>query len=92
MFAEGIEIWASDTHPVYQDGSIINPSRPIEIQPHVWLGTNVMVMKGAVIGEGSVIGMGSLVRGEIPSHCIAAGHPAKVIKTNIDWDKSALQC
>lgn len=92
MFAEGIEIWASDTHPVYQEGKVINPSRPIEIQQHVWLGTNVMVMKGAVIGEGAVIGMGSLVRGEIPPRCIAAGHPARLIRTDIDWDKSALQC
>ena len=92
MFAEGIEIWASDTHPVYKEGVTINPSRPVEIQEHVWLGTNVMVLKGTVIGEGAIVGMGSLVKGVVPKRSMVVGNPARVVKTDIDWDKKAIDC
>jgi len=92
MFAEGIEIWASDTHPVFKDGKTINPSRPVVIGQHVWLGTNVMVLKGTVIKEGAIVGMGSLVKGLVPSRSMAVGNPAHVVKTDVDWDKSTIDC
>lgn len=36
---------------------------------------------GAKIGDNVIIGAGSVVSGTIPSNCIAAGNPAKVIRT-----------
>lgn len=90
MFAEGIEIWASDTHPVYQGDSLINPSRSISIGNHVWLGTNAMVLKGSRIADGSIVGMASLVRGEIPANCMAVGNPARIVKSGVRWDKSGI--
>lgn len=45
-----------------------------------WLGANVMVLKGVKIGARSIIGAGSVVTRDIPSDCIAAGNPARVIK------------
>lgn len=54
--------------------------RPIYIEKNVWLGVNVMVMKGVQIGENSVIGAGSVVTKNIPANVIAAGNPCKVIK------------
>ena len=33
MFAEGIDIWATDSHPVYDENYVlINPSKPIVIE------------------------------------------------------------
>ena len=53
---------------------------PIEIEERCWLGANVTVLKGVTIGQESIIGTMSLVNKNIPSHSIAAGVPAKVIK------------
>lgn len=55
-------------------------SAPIVIEDDVWLGTNVMVLKGVTIGARSIIGAGSVVTKSIPADCIAAGNPARVIK------------
>lgn len=54
---------------------------PIRIEDNVWLGYGVIVMKGVTIGENSIIGMNSVVTKDIPANSIAAGSPAKVVKT-----------
>jgi len=53
---------------------------PIIIEDDVLLGTRCIVLKGVTIGARSVIGAGSVVSKSIPSDCIAAGNPCKVIK------------
>jgi len=86
MFADKVEIWASDTHLITdKEGHPINPSKPVIIGKHVWLGKGVNVMKGVTIGEHTTVGLGSIVTKDIPPHCIAAGNPAKVVKTGTDW-------
>ncbi|AGM26203.1 maltose O-acetyltransferase [Spiroplasma syrphidicola EA-1] len=67
-------------HPVdktLRKGTI---SKEIIIENNVWLGANVTVTPGVVIGENSIIGAGSVVTKNIPKNVIAAGIPAKVIK------------
>lgn len=53
---------------------------PVIIEDNVWLGMNVMVLKGVHIGKGSIIGAGSIVTKNIPTNVVAAGIPCKVIK------------
>lgn len=53
---------------------------PIKIGKNVWLGAKVIVLKGITIGDNTVIGAGSVVTRDIPSGCVAAGNPARVIK------------
>lgn len=55
----------------------------IVIGDKVWVGENVAILSGVVIGESSIIGANSVVTKDIPSFSIAAGVPARVIKT---WD------
>lgn len=59
--------------------------RPVHICKNVWLGMNVIVLKGVTIGENSVIGAGSIVTHNIPANVVAAGNPCKVIK-HLDED------
>lgn len=47
------------------------------------IGINAIIMPGVHIGDEVVIGSGAVVTKDIPSNCIAAGNPAKVIKTDI---------
>jgi acetyltransferase-like isoleucine patch superfamily enzyme len=53
---------------------------PIKIEDNVWLGVNVVVLKGVTIGKNSVIGANSLVTKNIPPNVIAGGNPCHIIR------------
>lgn len=48
----------------------------IVIEDDVWLGANVVVLDGSLIGKGAVIAAGSVVGGAIEPYGIYAGSPA----------------
>lgn len=52
----------------------------VQIGRNCWIGENVAVLPGSVIGEGCVIGANAVVTGLIPPNSIAVGSPARVIK------------
>lgn len=86
LIADDVEFWSCDGHSIYQNGTRINPSKPIVISDHVWIGRNVKILKGVVLFENTVVGMGSLVTAKhYPSHALIAGFPARVIKEGITW-------
>lgn len=53
---------------------------PITIGNNVWLGMNVVIMKGVTIGDNVIIGANSVVTRDVPSNVIAVGTPCKPIK------------
>ncbi len=59
-------------------------SAPIIIGENCWIGANVRICKGVTIGENSIVAANSVVTKSIPSNCIAAGNPARVVKSEID--------
>ncbi len=69
-----------------QDSPLTIPSErqlvsdPVEIGNNVWVGENVVVLKGSKIGDGCIIGANSVVNGTITPYSIAVGAPAKEIK------------
>jgi acetyltransferase-like isoleucine patch superfamily enzyme len=65
--------WCSqfDGYPVHFE--------PITIGKGVALAWRVTVLPGARISDGAVIGANSLVKGLIPSRCLATGSPARVV-------------
>lgn len=67
----------SDAH---SDDYRAGKDKPVVIEDNVWLGLNVVVLKGVHIGKNSLIGANSLVTKDIPANVIAAGNPCKVIK------------
>ena len=40
---------------------------PVTIGNDVWIGANVVIMRGTAIGDKAVIGAGSIVKGEVPA-------------------------
>ena len=81
--SENVTIWDSDAH--YIIGKENEMTQPVNIGNNVWIGNNVTILKGVSIGDGAIIAAGSLVNKNIPSKCLAAGVPAKVIKENVAW-------
>lgn len=55
--------------------------KKIVIGDNVWIGANVQIVPGVAIGEGAVIGMGSVVTHDVPPLAVAAGNPARVIRS-----------
>ncbi len=61
---------------------------PTRIGDNVWCGANVVVTSGVTVGERCVIGANSVVTEDIPPFSIAAGAPAKVLRT-IEYPNTA---
>ena len=89
MFANGC--FVTDGNHRYNDPEMPVPWQgfttkgPTRIGDNVWCGANVIVTSGVTIGERCVIGANSVVTTDIPAFSIAAGAPARVLRT-IDYD------
>ena len=104
--AENVHITDNNNHPVnplYRKYMRINgddESRlwkhsahaPVVIGENCWIGRNVSIMKGVTIGDNCVIAANSVVTKSIPANCIAAGNPAKVVKTDIESIPAPTSC
>jgi len=78
-----VSIMDDDLHKILPEKP--ESDRGIIIGDHVWIGSDVKILKNVKIGSGSVIAANSLVNSDIPENCLAAGIPARVIKTNVNW-------
>ena len=52
-----------------------------------FIGANAIIMPGVTIGDEVIVGSGAVVTKDVPSNCIVAGNPAKIIKQGIHTDK-----
>ena len=55
--------------------------KDVTIGEDVWVGAGTMIMAGVTIGDRCVIAAGSVVTKDIPPDSVAAGVPAKVLKS-----------
>jgi acetyltransferase-like isoleucine patch superfamily enzyme len=58
-------------------GPLPGPEHPICLEENVWLGVNVIVLKGVTIGRGAIIGAGAVVTRDVPAFEIWGGVPAR---------------
>ena len=56
-------------------------SADVTIGDYVWLGNEVLIMKGVTIGDGAIIQARSVVVCDIPPLAIAGGHPCRVFSS-----------
>lgn len=54
---------------------------PVVIGKGCWLGAHCVITAGCKVGAGSLLGAGAVVVNNIPSNVMAAGVPAKTVKT-----------
>lgn len=84
MFAYDIVIRNSDAHPIYDldtQAQVNEPSRGVCLEPHVWVGEDVKILKDVTIGAGSIVALGSIVTRDVPRHSVARGVPAQSVAT-----------
>lgn len=87
MLGSDLDIRTGDSHSIIDimTKKRINYAKDVNIADRVWICSHVRILKGVTIGENSIIGVGSVVTKTIPANCIAAGNPAKVLRTGIAW-------
>lgn len=54
--------------------------KDVIVEENVWIGMNVVLLAGVVVGRGSTLAAGSVVTKSLPPYCVAGGVPAKPIK------------
>lgn len=84
----GRDVWIRDNnggHHIIQTG--YTDKAPVIINDNVWVGSNVVIMKGVTIDEGAVVAANSVVTSNVPAHSLVSGNPAKVVSENIVWVK-----
>jgi acetyltransferase-like isoleucine patch superfamily enzyme len=82
----GHHVYITDQNHGYSDPDLpiskqVMPERPVSIGDGSWLGHGTVVLPGAAIGRHVVVGANSVVTGPLPDYSVAAGVPARVIKT-----------
>jgi acetyltransferase-like isoleucine patch superfamily enzyme len=60
-------------------------SKPVSIEDDCWLGVNSVILAGVTVGKGCVIGANSVVTRSIPPYSVAAGTPAQVVGSRLQF-------
>lgn len=89
MIGRNVVIYDSDHHIIRnQEGIISNFDEAVIIGDHVWLATNVMVLKGAVIASESIIAANAVVHGNVSSKSIYRIKEISDVKKNYgSWER-----
>jgi acetyltransferase-like isoleucine patch superfamily enzyme len=77
MDTDGHPLWPPESRWSYPGDEF---DADVNIGKNVFVGLNVIILKGVSIGDNSMIAAGSVVNKSIPDNCLAAGIPAIVVK------------
>ena len=96
LLAHGVQVFDNDSHPTdaaareahsrailagEREQAAAVEAAPVSIGARAWIGLNSFVGKGVTVGEGSIVAAGSVVTRDVPPHSLAAGNPARVVRT-----------
>lgn len=88
LIAKHVSFRTGDSHSLVKKGTRerLNPARDIRIGAHVWIGSNVTVLKGSSVAGHCTVGANSLVcKAHVTPNCVLAGVPARVLREDVDW-------
>ena len=94
--ANDVVVTDNNTHPIspaFMEARALSPlnsplhlwkwsaHKPVSIGDFSWIGERSRICKGVTIGRYCVIAANSVVTKDVPDYCIAAGNPAKIVRT-----------
>lgn len=82
LIGANVLICDGDHHPLsaaLRASGAPGDSAPVRIADDVWLGVNVVVLKGVTIGAGAVVAANALVCDDVPAGAVVAGVPARIV-------------
>ena len=79
------QILDDDFHEIIYDDKKDTDNK-IKIGNHVWIGSNVSILKCVEIADNCIVAANSVVTKKFTEkNCLIAGSPAKIIKQNVNW-------
>lgn len=80
-------IMDNDWHQVVStiDDRILNPSEPITIGNHVWIGCRSIILKGVSISDNVIVAANSTISRNISKEFVAVSSNG-ILKENVRWD------
>ena len=96
MFSYDILVFSGDGHAIFDmttgqrmnSYAITDPKGSITMGKHVWICAGVYTLNRANIGNSCILGANATVKGDIPDYSIAAGNPARIVKSNVTWGRN----
>ena len=79
LFGHNVVV-ATINHDLDPKNNRKNHYAPITIKDHAWIGSNVTILPGVIIGEWAVVAAGAVVSKDVEPYTVVGGVPAKVIK------------
>ncbi|MCF0124148.1 MAG: acyltransferase [Clostridia bacterium] len=70
----------SDLKKKVDDREIFSKGKVV-IGDNVWIGSKASILPNVTIGNGAIIAANAVVTKDVPPYSIAAGNPAKIVKT-----------
>ncbi len=87
-FPKGVHVGANSYIAFYAHILTHDRTRGLYLHTRVgencFIGGNSLILPGVTIGDNCVIGAGSVVTKDVPSRCVVAGNPAKILSENIE--------
>ena len=86
LIAGNVHISDNNNHPICPESRADNLPvekeniAPVYIGDDVWVGYGATILKGVTVGAGAVIATKAVVTKDVPSMCIVAGNPARIVK------------
>ena len=87
MIGRNVTIYDSNFHNI-QKGSIKDACKGIIIGNHVWVASNVTVLKGVVVSDGSILGNCALINKNVGVNQLVTNNYIQVVKgENVSWKR-----
>ena len=85
IIGSGVMILDNDFHVMGTGFSWVSEcstnSKPIKIGRGCFIGSRSMILKGVTLGDRAIIGAGAVVTKDVPAYSLAAGNPARIVRT-----------
>ena len=71
----------TEGHPEQPEIRHTLQTKPVVIRRKAWIGAGAIILPGVTVGENAIIAAGAVVTKDVPDNTIAAGVPAKILRS-----------